>query len=132
MTPEIRRKRDAMAGVKTEVRWCSDERFDAENTEGVSPGGHLIAFGWWVIGTTIGGNAVVVRDDDPGVYFADHCWYHEHGIYYQRLATDREWVSAPLSAEGVWESLLVLAPSVEEFLALVASGEMERLLDEIG
>ena len=69
---EIRRKRDALAQLACEnVNWCDDQRLEDENMEGVGPGGDINPYGWYVVGTTIGGNAVVVGADDPGVYFAD-------------------------------------------------------------
>src|SRR5687768_15874479 len=71
---EVRRKRDALAGVTCQVNWCDDGLLEDENMAGVGPGGDLNPFGWYVVGTTGGGNAIVVRVDDPGVYFADHEW----------------------------------------------------------
>ena len=53
-------------------------------------------FNWWVVGTTIGGNAIVVGDDDPGVFFADHTWYFEDTVSYQDLAGDGTWIDLPL------------------------------------
>jgi hypothetical protein len=33
-------------------------------------------YGWYVVGTVSGtGNAIVVRADDPAVYYAKHEWY---------------------------------------------------------
>ncbi len=72
---EILRKRDdELAVVFCQVHWCDDQQHHVENSSGVSPGGDLNPFGWFVIGTTGGGNGVVVHADEPGVYFADHEW----------------------------------------------------------
>ena len=109
---EIRRKRDELAVVACQVNWCDDRRLDDENMPGVGPGGDLNPFGLYVVGTTGGGNAVVVRADDPGVYFADHEW------------------DADNTADGVRRALLPLAPSIEEFRRSVA--EVDARLDEIG
>jgi len=43
------------------------------------PGRRRITFvvnpcGWYVVSTTVGGNAVVAGADDPGVCYADHEW----------------------------------------------------------
>jgi hypothetical protein len=67
--------------------------------------------GWYVVGSTSGGNGVVVRADDPGVYFADHEW-DDNG-----------------TAEGVRRELILLAPSIEEFRRNVV--EIQARLDEI-
>lgn len=73
---EIRRKRDALACELDQVNWCDDDDLEAENMEGAGPGGWLNFYGWYVIGSVAGtGNAIVVRADDPAVYYADHEWY---------------------------------------------------------
>lgn len=110
---EIRRKRDELAAVACRhVMWCDDQRFDDENMEGVSPGGDVNPFGWYVVGSTGGGNGVVVRADEPGVYFADHEWCGDG------------------TAESARQELILLAPSIEEFKRSV--DEIEARLDKIG
>jgi hypothetical protein len=109
---EIRRKRDALAGVPCQVNWCDDDGLEDENMEGAGPGGDLNPFGWYVVGTTGGGNGVVVGVDDPGVYFADHEWCGDG------------------TAEGTKRELIPLAPSIEEFRRNVV--EIDARLDEIG
>lgn len=110
---EIRRKRDELAVIACpSVNWCDDERINAENMEGAGPGGDLNPFGWYVVGTTIGGNAVVVGAEDPGVYFADHEWCDDG------------------TAEGVRRELIPLASSLEEFRRNAV--EIDARLDEIG
>jgi hypothetical protein len=110
---EIRRKRDELATIDCQsVSWCDDDGLDAENMEGVGPGGDINPFGWYVVGTTGGGNGVVVGVDDPGVYFADHEWCGDE------------------TAEGVRRELIPLAPSIEEFRRNVV--EIDSRLDKIG
>lgn len=110
---EIRRKRDALAQLVCEnVNWCDDQRLDDENMEGAGPGGDINPYGWYVVGTTIGGNALVVGTDEAGVYFADHEWCDDG------------------TAEGVRRELIPLAPSIDEFRQNLA--EIDILLDKIG
>ena len=110
---EIRRKRDELAVVACRhVDWCDDDDLDDENMEGASPGGDVNPFGWYVVGRTGGGNGVVVRADDPGVYFADHEWCGDG------------------TAEGTRKELIQLAPSIEEFRRAV--DEIEARLHKIG
>ncbi len=155
----IRRKRDALAGAPRQVNWCDDDRLDDENMEGVGPGGWLNVFGWYVIGSVAGsGNAIVVRADDPAVYYAGQEWYggdptaddttidfEDFGGSGARLESvtlkdwdgkervvqrlKGEWVEAPFTAEGVRRSLFQLAPSIEEFRA--RADEMGALIDKI-
>ena len=110
---EIRRKRDELAAVACQhVNWCDDDDLDAENMEGAGPGGDVNPFGWYVVGTTGGGNGVVVGVEDPGVNFADDEWCGDG------------------TAEGTRRELILLAPSIEEFRRSV--DEIEARLDEIG
>ncbi len=127
---EIRRKRDQLARAQGFVSWCDDHYLNDENMPGASPGGHLNRFGWYVVGTTVGGNAVVVREDDPAVYFADHTWYDDLSIYYQDFLHGGEWVSIEFNEANVKRSLFPLAASVEEFVTNAA--EVGRVLDKIG
>lgn len=151
---EIRRKRDALAGAPRQVNWCDDDDLDNENMEGVGPGGWLNVFGWYVVGSVAGsGNAIVVRADDPAVYYAGHEWYGGDDVVdfqdfggsgtslesvtikdwdgkervVQRLHA--EWVEVPFTAEGVRRSLFQLAPSIDDFRERV--DEMGALIDKI-
>jgi hypothetical protein len=151
---EIRRKRDALVGSPDQVDWCDDDGLNNENMEGVGPGGWLNVFGWYVVGSIGGsGNAIVVRADDPGVYYAGHEWYggddvvnfQDFGGSGARLVSstyknwdgqervkerlDADWVEVPFTAEGVRRSLFQLAPSIEEFCE--RADEMGALIDRI-
>lgn len=120
-----------LASVRTQIRWCSPERFASENDISAAPGRYLNRFGWSVIGTTIGGNAIVVRPGDPAIYFADHTWYGEDGAHYQDLKGDRSWISAPLNETTVERSLFRLAESASEFVRAAEALAIDRLIDEI-
>jgi hypothetical protein len=131
LSPEIEGRLAMLRTAIGQVNWCDAPRFSLENLPGVCPGDHLNRFGWYVIGTTVGGNAIVVRADDPAVYFADHTWYGDEGIHYQDLAGDGRWRTLPLTAEGVRESLLKLAESVDDFMDRFFS-EIDALLYRVG
>jgi hypothetical protein len=109
---EIRRKRDELAVVAYNYfNWCDDDDLNDENMPGAGPGGDINPFGWYVVGSTSGGNGVVVRADDPGVFFADHEWCGDG------------------TAEGTRRELILLAPSIEEFRRNVV--EIQAHLDKI-
>jgi hypothetical protein len=155
MVPEeIRRKRDALAGAPDQVNWCDDDALEDENMEGAGPGGWLNVFGWYVVGSIGGsGNSIVVRADDPAVYYAGHDWYggdttvdfQDFGGSGARLESKTiknwdgqervvqrlhaEWVSVPFTADGVRRSLFQLAPSIDEFR--MRADEMGDLIDRI-
>ena len=149
MVPEeIRQKRDALAGAPDQVNWCDDDGLNAENMEGAGPGGWLNVFGWYVVGSIAGsGNSIVVRADDPAVYYACHEWYggdiSDTTVDFQdfegggaRLVSSTrqdcqraKWVSVPFTAEGVRRSLFQLAPSIDDFRA--RADEVGALIDKI-
>jgi len=149
MVPEeIRRKRDALAGAPDQVNWCDDDGLDGENREGAGPGGWLNVFGWYVVGSIGGsGNSIVVRADDPAVYYACHEWYggdisnaavdfqdfggsgaHRESVTRQDCQRAK-WMSVPFTAEGVRRSLFQLASSIDEFRE--KAEEMGALIDKI-
>ena len=158
MVPEeIRQKRDALAGAPDQVNWCDDDDLDGENMEGAGPGGWLNVFGWYVVGSIGGsGNSIVVRADDPAVYYACHEWYggditnttvnfQDFGGSEARLVSstykdwdgqqrvkerlDAPWVELPFTADGVRRSLFQLAPSIDDFRK--RADEMGALIDKI-
>ncbi len=74
-----------------EIGFCDQHSFSGENMADAAPGGYLNPFGYFVIGTTIGGNTIVISDSDPRVLFADHTWYGDNDINYQDHAGDGKW-----------------------------------------
>ncbi len=116
---------------ESQIRWCDSMRLEEENADGVSPGGYLNRFGIWVVATTIGGNAIVVREGDPAIYFADHTWYSEDIVSVEDSAGNGEWIDLPLIHENVVRSLFQLAESPEDFRARMESGDLDTTLDAI-
>ena len=129
---EIRRKRDALAGAPDQINWCNDGDLEDENMEGAGPGGWLNVFGWYVVGSIGGsGNAIVVRVDDPAVYYAGHEWYSDNEVDYEDFGGGGKgkWVVVPFTADGVRQSLFQLASSIDDFRE--RADEIGELIDEI-
>ena len=114
-----------------EVRWCDEARFNEENQEDVSPGGWLNPYGYFVIGTTIGGNAVVIGTKDPRVCFADHAWYTDDEISYQDVMGDEEWHDLPYNTQNLFKSLCPLSSTRQEFIEKISSGVIDEIIEEI-
>lgn len=114
------------------IHWLDEESlFNDENAEASAPGGFLNRFGYYVIGSTVGGHAIVVSDEDPRVTFADYTWYDDDEVDYQDLSGDSGWHALPLSATNVRKSLYELASDRDDFLVKLRTGAIERLLDPI-
>lgn len=114
------------------VQWCDVERFTEENMEDVSPGGELNKFGYFVVGTTIGGNAIVVSADDSRVYFADHSAYSPNEIYFPDYSNSGEYIRLDVTPENVARSLFTLADTRAAFVELLSSGAVSAQIDRIG
>jgi hypothetical protein len=127
---EIRWKRNRLEAVSNQVAWCDDRRLDDENMPEAAPGGYLNKHDWYVIGTTIGGNAIVVRANDPGVYFADYTWFDDDSIGFQDFRNGGEWITLEFNEENLRRSLHPLAPSIEGFVESIES--IDKELDRIG
>ncbi len=119
------------AAPDSQIRWCDEERFLAENMPEVSPGGYLNRFDYYVVGTTIGGNAIVLSPQDPRICFADHTWYHEEKIGYKDHAGDKQWHYMEMTPQNVHRSLFPFADDTSQFLEKLRSGEIDSRLDEI-
>ena len=117
--------------VLPEVRWCDSDRLVLENAPEVSPGGYLNEYGFWVIATTIGGNAIVVSETESAIHFADHTSYCDDEVSFEDHEGTGEWIDLPISAEAVRRSLFTLAESPADFLSKARSGELSNILDEI-
>jgi hypothetical protein len=114
-----------------EIRWVDAIGFSGENIQGAAPGGYLNRFGYYVIGTTVGGNAIVLGDDDERVLFADYTWYSDDEINYEDIAGDGEWHTLPMDASNMRQSLYELARNQSDFLEKLRTGEIDRLLEPI-
>ncbi|HKK17732.1 MAG TPA: hypothetical protein VJ952_03540 [Opitutales bacterium] len=122
---------DGLREIPSQLRWCERTRYEEENMSGVAPGGYLNPWGFFVIATTIGGNAVVVGENDERVFFSDHTWFGDDEISFEDLRESKKWIDLPYSRENVIKALYPLAENAIEFEAKIRSGELDRLLDEI-
>ena len=109
---------------------CGEERLYAENADGVAPGGRIRKNGYITIAASIGGNAVLLSSNDGCVYWADHVSFsvdEGNTICFEDRRTG-EWVYIPWSEENIRQALVLLSPSIEEFLVeLVNDKYMDRL-----
>ena len=122
---------ERMAKVPSQIRWVDRDRFVAENAIGASPGEYLNRFGYEVIGTTIGGNAITRSTDSARIFFADHSWYSDRQICYQDLGGDRRWKTVSWNDGNFMATLFELASDADNLESKLINGEMDRILDEI-
>lgn len=120
-----------MAKIPSQIRWVDQERFEAENAPRVSPGEYLNRYGYEVIGTTIGGNAITKSPENERIFFVDHSWYSDRQICYEDLAGDGKWKTIPWSDENFATTLFELASDADDFESKLSSGALDTTLDEI-
>jgi hypothetical protein len=101
-----------------------------ENMPNVAPGGYINKFGYLVIGTSVGGNAVCFDSNSGKVYWADHVSFTEEEISYKDRETG-DWVYLPFSKENVLRALVLLDDNIETFLNKLLKDELEGLLDDL-
>ena len=110
------------------IRYCEDERrFREENAE-LSPGAIISTFSFWVIGITIGGNAVTLCDHDQKVRYCDHTgWYDDYTCY----AAHQDYAERAYSQANVENAQVVLAETMDDFERMCIDGDMESMIDEL-
>ena len=106
--------------------WIESETFDRENREH-APGAIISKYGYWVVGVTVGGNAITVSDHDSLVRFCDNTgWYDDHMCY----AAKQDYEDRPYTADNVRDAQIILANSYSEIDRFVKTGELDAMIDE--
>ena len=106
--------------------WIDSETFNRENREH-SPGATISKYGYWVIGVTVGGNAITVSDHDTNVRFCDHTGWYDGKMCF---AAKRDYEDRPYTTDNVRDAQVVLAGSYADIDNIVKSGELEALIDK--
>ena len=122
---------DCEATPSEELNWVDRSDFDGENTPGAAPGGYLNPYGYVVVATTVGGNAVLLSENDDIVTYADHEWFSEDEIDYCDVNGDGDYHILPYSPENVRLALYELAPDRKTFISELRSKAIDRKLAEL-
>jgi hypothetical protein len=110
------------------IRYCEDERRFCEENAQLSPGAMISKFGFWVIGSTLGGNAVTLSDHDQKVRFCDHTgWYDDCMCY----AAHEGYAERAYSQRNVENAQVVLAETLDDFERMCLDGEMESIIEKL-
>ena len=106
--------------------WVDAEAFERENSE-YAPGAIISKYGFYVIGTTVGGNAITYSPIDGKIRFCDHTgWYDDNMTF----AAKRDYAKRPYSQDNVREAQIVLAENFEDLKKIIKSGNFDDLVDE--
>jgi hypothetical protein len=101
-----------------------------ENEEGVAPGGYLAPYGYLVIATSFGGNAICVNCATGATYWADQSSFTEDEISYENRETG-DWVDLPFSADNILYALIPIEKEFETFLSKLLDNQFNELFDKL-
>lgn len=125
---EIEEKTKTLININKGFQYwiIDDEHFQREHTEMI-PGKRIKEYGFWVIGTTAGGNAITISEKDDKIRFCDHTGWYDHKIKWvaKQDRTDREY-----SYTNVLEAQIVLANSFEELIHLIEMEQFDEIVDK--
>jgi hypothetical protein len=111
-------------GVKTPAQ------VDEENQPWVSPGGVLARFGFVVIATSIGGNAIVLDLHGSGMYWADRSRFVDaERLEYIDPSTGQWTNPVPYSRDGVQSALDLIDPDAVAGLHLLFDDRLTEQLE---
>jgi hypothetical protein len=106
------------------------ELLEEENLYQASPGMYVFDYGYLVIATSVGGNAVCLDGNSGGVVWVDHSSLSDFGVSYKDRETN-EWVDLPLDAENLRKALIPLSDDIESFLVRFFGDELTATLDAL-
>jgi hypothetical protein len=106
------------------------ETIQDETIADVSPGGFIKPFGYLVVATSVGGNAVCLDKNSSSVYWADHSYFFDDLISYEDKETG-EWHDLPVNPENIKKALIYLDGNIEKFLKNLFEDKLEAKLDEL-
>lgn len=116
--------------VASGVRVKTTQGIEEENSAEVAPGGFIAPFGFVVIATSVGGNAVCVDCHTGATYWADRSSFTEEDISFEDRSTGA-WVDFPFSPENIPKALVPIEYSLEVFLERLLTDDLETLFDEL-
>ena len=101
-----------------------------EENKNLTPGSQIRPHGYLVIGSSIGGNAVVFSTTGD-VLWADHTSYNNpNEIKFENRATGA-WEYVPWSAANLRRSMVHLSSSIETFMLDLIAGKLTAQLDKL-
>jgi hypothetical protein len=112
------------------VRVRSLKGIIAENAPSTAPGGFLYPYGYIVIATSIGGNAVCVDHRTGATYWADHDGFTSDEVHFEDRTTG-QWMDLPINPETVAKALVPLESSLEVFLTKLLTDRLTEHLDSL-
>ncbi|MFO1064849.1 MAG: hypothetical protein U0892_13370 [Pirellulales bacterium] len=106
--------------------WLDEDAYLTENTQ-LSPGAIISRYGYWVVGSTAGGNAITLSTHDSAIRFCDHTGWYENNLCF---AAKQDYTERPYNDDNVRLAQIVVAENWTQFEAILVADELDLLLDQ--
>lgn len=102
-----------------------------EMTEGAAPGSYLRRFGYLVVATSVGGNAICFHGPSGKIFWADHTSFHDDSICYEDRSTRKWKYLYEYNPANVMQALVELGDNVERFLLELLTDKLTEKLEAL-
>lgn len=100
----------------SDVRLLPLDAIEQEIAEGAAPGSFIRPYGYLVVASSIGGNAICFHSPSGKVFWADHVSFAADCISFKDRATGQWKYLYEYTPENVEKALVPLADDIESFL----------------
>jgi hypothetical protein len=102
-----------------------------EMAEGAAPGSFVRPFGYLVVATSIGGNAVCFHSPSGKVFWVDHVSFNTKCISFKDRATGQWKYLYEYTPENVQKALVPLSDNIENFLGDLLADRLTKQLEAL-
>jgi hypothetical protein len=115
----------------SDVRLLSLEAIELEMAEGAAPGSFLRPYGYIVVATSVGGNAICFHASTEKVFWADHVSFASDCICFKDRTTGQWKYLYEYSPENVQSALVQLSEDIETFLTGLLGDRLTNRLEAL-
>lgn len=102
---------------------------EQEMFEDAAPGSYIRRFGYLVVATSIGGNAICFHSPSGKVFWADHVSFNSRCISFKERKTGEWKYLYEFTPENVEKALVLLSDNIESFLANLLADRLTAQLE---
>lgn len=105
------------------------ETLEMENLDEAAPGMYIYPYGYLVVATSVGGNALCFHAVTNRVYWANHGNFYDDQVSYRDVSG--LWVDAAATSDNVEKAMALVDEDIETFLPKFLRDEFEDRLDAL-
>ena len=115
----------------SEVRLLPLDAIEQEMAEGAAPGSFIRPYGYLVVASSIGGNAICFHSPSGKVFWADHVSFAADCISFKERTTGQWKYLYEYTSENVEKALVPLADDIEIFLRDLLTDRLTKQLEAL-